>query len=44
LSIAKGFVEAHKGNISLISEEGNGSKFIIRLPVEISYLNKLNNE
>ncbi|MEI8074150.1 MAG: ATP-binding protein [Bacteroidota bacterium] len=44
LSIVKGFVEAHKGNIELISIEGSGSKFILKLPVEISYLNNLNNE
>ena len=44
LSIAKGFVEAHKGTIELLSEEGMGAEFIITLPVETSYLNKINNE
>ena len=44
LSIVKGFIEAHKGSIQLISEEANGSEFIIKLPVETSYLNKINND
>ncbi len=44
LSIVKGFIEAHKGTIVLISEEGNGAKFLIKLPVETSYLNKINND
>lgn len=44
LSIVKGFIEAHKGKIELQSAEGCGSKFIIQLPVEISYVNKLHNE
>ena len=44
LSIVKGFVEAHKGVIELISKEGVGSTFILRLPIESSYLNKINNE
>jgi len=44
LSIVKGFIEAHKGTIVLISEEGNGAEFLIKLPVETSYLNKINND
>ena len=44
LSIVKGFVEAHKGTIKLISEENKGAEFIIKLPVETSYLNKINND
>ena len=44
LSIVKGFIEAHKGTIKLISEEGNGAEFIIKIPVETSYLNKINND
>ncbi len=44
LSIAKGFVEAHDGKIQVISNEGNGAKFIIQLPVETSYLKNINNE
>lgn len=44
LSIVKGFVEAHGGTIQLASTVGQGAKFIISVPVESSYLNKLNNE
>lgn len=44
LSIVKGFIEAHQGKIELISKESVGSIFIIKLPVETSYINKLNNE
>lgn len=44
LSIVKGFVEAHHGKINLESIEGHGSKFVITIPVETSYLNKINNE
>jgi two-component system sensor histidine kinase KdpD len=44
LSIVKGFIEAHKGTIKLISEEGNGAEFIIKIPVETSYINKMNND
>lgn len=32
LSIAKQIVEKHKGNISVVSEEGGGTDFIIELP------------
>ncbi|NLM42614.1 MAG: PAS domain-containing sensor histidine kinase [Clostridiales bacterium] len=34
LSLVKSLVELHKGNISLISEPGCGSEFIIELPVD----------
>ena len=44
LSIVKGFIEAHHGKIELISKEAVGSIFVIKLPVETSYINKLNNE
>jgi two-component system sensor histidine kinase KdpD len=44
LSIVKGFIEAHKGTILLISKEGKGSEFVIKLPVETSYLNKISND
>lgn len=44
LSIVKGFIEAHKGKIELISTVGLGSTFIIKLPVESSYVNKLHHE
>lgn len=36
LYITKGFVELHKGTISLISEVGKGSEFIIELPIEVN--------
>ena len=44
LSIVKGFIEAHQGRVQLISEPGKGAKFIITLPVEITYVNKLKHE
>ncbi len=44
LSIVKGFVEAHKGTIHLFSEEGKGAEFRIIIPVDTSYLNKINND
>lgn len=33
LSLVRGLVEAHKGNIAVISEAGEGTEFIITLPV-----------
>jgi two-component system, OmpR family, sensor histidine kinase KdpD len=42
LSIAKGFTEAHAGNIT--AENDEGAKFIITVPAEVSYINKLKNE
>ena len=36
LYITKGFVELHKGEISLLSEVGKGSEFIIDIPIEIN--------
>jgi two-component system sensor histidine kinase KdpD len=44
LSIVKGFVEAHNGTIQLISKENEGARFLIKLPLELSYLNNINNE
>jgi len=44
LSIAKGFVEAHKGTIKVNNNEKGGAIFSIYLPVESSYLNQLRNE
>jgi len=44
LSIVKGFVEAHSGTVMLESIAGQGASFIIRIPVQSSYLNKLNND
>lgn len=34
LSYAKKIVEAHGGNISVTSDDGNGSEFIITIPIE----------
>jgi len=39
LSIAKGFVEAHKGTISVENRQNGGARFTIRIPTEISYAN-----
>ena len=44
LSIAKGFVEAHGGQINLESNSQAGATFVIRIPAETSYLYRLNNE
>lgn len=44
LSIVKGFVEAHGGTVQLSSTANQGASFILRIPVQSSYLNKLNNE
>lgn len=44
LSIAKGFVNAHGGEITLANNMGRGSVFTIALPCEMSYLNQLKNE
>ena len=44
LSIVKGFVEAHGGTVQLSSTKAAGACFLIKIPVESSYLNKLNNE
>lgn len=44
LSIVKGFVEAHGGTVTLRSTKGQTASFIIRIPVQSSYLNKLNND
>jgi len=44
LSIAKGFVEAHKGTIHLSSKPGQGARFTIVLPVKTGDNNKLRND
>ncbi len=46
LSIAKGFVEAHKGTISVENRQNGGARFTIKIPTEISYINSItgNNE
>lgn len=37
LSIAKGFVEAHDGNVKVTSTKGEGTMFEVRLPLPIEY-------
>lgn len=37
LSLTKDLVELHEGTISVESEEGQGTEFIVRLPVDRSY-------
>ncbi len=44
LSIAKGFVEAHEGELKLENNPEGGAKFTIYIPTEITYLNNLKNE
>lgn len=44
LSIVKGFVEMQKGKVSVKNNELNGVSFIVELPVDVSFLNNLNNE
>ena len=44
LSIVKGFIEAHHGTITAQNNLPNGLKFIIRIPIETSYINNLKNE
>jgi len=36
LSLVKSFIDLHNGNIRLVSEEGNGSEFIIELPITLA--------
>lgn len=44
LSIAKGFVEAHNGNIQLSNRPAGGAVFEITLQAEISFMNSLKHE
>jgi K+-sensing histidine kinase KdpD len=41
LSIVKGFVEAHKGNVAVENREAGGSEFTIRIPTENPDINNL---
>lgn len=36
LAIVKAFVELHKGEIKITSEEGQGSEFIVELPIDLA--------
>ena len=42
LSIVKGFVEAHKGTVTVENRQNGGALFTIKVPVEISDINSLN--
>ena len=44
LSIVKGFVEAHKGKITLKNIPEGGAEFTIEIPAKASHLNSLKNE
>lgn len=44
LSIAKGFIDAHHGTITLENKKNGGALFTIELTVETSFLNNLKNE
>jgi len=44
LSIAKGFIEAHNGEITLVNGKAGGACFKMVIPVPTSYLNALKNE
>lgn len=42
LSIVKGFVEAHKGNVTAENRQNGGALFTVKIPVETSDINQLN--
>jgi two-component system, OmpR family, sensor histidine kinase KdpD len=44
LSIVKGFVEAHNGNVKAENNANGGVTFVVKFPTEVSYLNNLKNE
>jgi two-component system, OmpR family, sensor histidine kinase KdpD len=44
LSIVKGFVEAHKGKVTLENNNSGGAEFTIEIPAEATYINSLKNE
>lgn len=44
LSIVKGFVEAHRGSISLENGKDGGARFTIMIPAEASYLNEIQHD
>jgi len=39
LSISKGFIEAHKGEISVENQPNSGAKFLIKIPIEKFIIN-----
>lgn len=44
LSIVKGYVEAHNGSIEVLNNIPKGTRFIIKIPAEITFINNLKNE
>ena len=44
LSIVKGFVEAHNGNIKLENNLDSGANFTVIIPAKTSFLNNIKNE
>ena len=44
LSIVKGFIEAHNGQVFVEPNQPKGLVFTIIIPAELSYLNNLKNE
>lgn len=44
LSIVKGFIEAHNGQVNVENNETGGVTFTFQFPAEASYINSLNNE
>lgn len=44
LSIVKGFVEAHRGKVTLTTLETGGARFEVYIPAELSFMNSLKNE
>lgn len=44
LSIVKGFIDAHKGTVTVANVLPSGLEFVIKIPVETSYINSLKNE
>ncbi|MEI6061912.1 MAG: ATP-binding protein [Bacteroidota bacterium] len=44
LSIVKGFVEAHQGNVFVENIQNGGARFVIAIPAVTSFINTLENE
>jgi two-component system sensor histidine kinase KdpD len=44
LSIVKGFVEAHNGQVHAYNNDPKGACFVVEIPCETSYINRLKNE
>lgn len=44
LSIVKGFIEAHRGNVKAENNSSSGLTFTVEFPADVSYINNLKNE